>query len=178
MTKTRKSEKKMMTEREERGQYELIEYARINTLYHRRRQAFFESWEGWIKVLSIVAGSGAVVAALQPAPLLGVILAATVAVANAATLAFGTSRKAVLHNTLARRWFELEGELIAAGDEKAAVANVEQKIPAIEQEEPPILTGLARACERQVLHSMGHKVKPQRLRERLFGQFIDFQSPA
>lgn len=170
-----------MAKHERRDQYELMEYARISTLYHRRRQAFFEGWEAATKAASIIVGSSAVVSAMQTMPELTAALASIVAIVNALALVVGTSRKATLHNSLARRWLELEGKLIASKGDPELVSSAEATIPQIEQDEPPSLGGLVRVCTREVLRSMGHTgtaLPTIPLHQRLLAHYVDFQITA
>src|SRR5688572_15941567 len=95
---------------------QLRQYLRISVLYHRRRQDFFEFWETITKAASLIFGSGAALALMKNNPELAAYLAFAVTAATLVALVAGTSRKATLHATLAKRWLDLEHALIHCGD--------------------------------------------------------------
>jgi hypothetical protein len=167
-------------EEQKMSYYQLMQYARISTLYHRRRQDFYETWETISKALTLILGSGSAFAVLkQQYQFEAAFLAFAVAVVSAIALVVGTSRKATLHNSLARRWLDLESQLISTRGDEERICDLEAKIPQIEQDEPPELGGLIRVCTREVLRSKGHPEAelPQiPLRQRLLAHWVDFQT--
>lgn len=136
---------------------ETLHNVRLGVRYHMRRQAFFEAWHRATGVVSLLAGSSAVVAVTGNLPLLTGVMAALVALAQAIDLMVDTRKYANLHNDLRRRYLEIEPELLdCQALTESEYRSVWGRIKTIEADEPPIRPYVADLCHNDVLHVAGY----------------------
>lgn len=160
--------------------HQLKQYLRMSILYHRRRQDFYEFWETVTKALALIFSSGAGLALLKDKPEVAAWLAFAVTAATLIALVAGTARKATLHASLARRWLDLEHDLIHCGDDVAQQRELEGRISLLEQDEPPTMGVLVRLCQREVMRAEGYdedRLPQVPWHHRWFAHWIDFQTP-
>ena len=130
---------------------------------HRRR--FYEFWTVVTPVLFLIAGSAAFVLHFKPLlPWLEPVLTGTAAVAAALNLAIGPAKKGDLHALLARRFLELEKEIVGIGTLRQDELNLLiRKRLDIELEEPPIKRLLDATCHFELLVAEGYTKTPPKV---------------
>lgn len=153
---------------------------RRSVRYHNRRRLFFDRTHKFSTFLSALFGTATVASALAHAGGNWVIVfAVAVAVFSVMGLVVGTAQAARLHYDLARKFIDLEKEIISikepTGDN---IASLKSQRLEIEAEEPPPLRVLDSICHNELLRAMGYssnefaKIKWY---QRLFSQLIDIQ---
>jgi len=147
--------------------------------YHQRRRRFFDGVDTLANMLSVIFGSaviyGILAANFQALALASAALVTVVATIN---LVVGSNRKAWLHADLARRFVELERQLLAEPDAQALRQARAVRL-AIEADEPPILRVLDSLCHNEVLRAQGqdtHSVGPISGWQRLLAHVFDWQA--
>lgn len=162
-------------------QYQLLFGIRRSVRYHMRRSRFFDLFHSFTNAIGVIAGSSAVFSALQDHPHVAAISAALVAVASAIDLVVGTGAMARLHNDLAKKFIQLEKEIILGGNptednlRRFSTCRLE-----IEAGEPPILRTLDRLCHNELLRAEGHPLETfvhVPWHQRQLAQFISFEPP-
>ena len=158
--------------------------------YHQRRRAFFEAVHTTAVALQVIAGSSAVTAAMAVAvangaePRDGVWaagFAAAAAVLAALDLAFGVSRRATVHVSLAQQFAQLEREMVphehdeTVGAETAA--GFRQRRLEIEESEPPKLRVIDLLCHNELVTSTYRhdKIYPIPWWKRCVGHVLDLE---
>lgn len=165
-----------------RNAYECMQVAKISVLYHRRRQAFFEAWDMTAKILALVSAAAVIYADKWGITWVAIAIAVLTAVVTMGVVVGGATRKAVIHNTLAARWLDLEADLIALGEDPGEddLTKIRQRFTQLRREELPELGALIRLCQREVLRGMGFGEEdlPQvPTHHRWLCHWIDFQTP-
>ena len=118
--------------------------------YHAYRRYFFEQWDRLNKIVMIISGAAVVVAVVGKSGPLTAFFAIVVAVLSAVDLVVGFDQNARRHDSLYRRFCELQQEIAVIRDPTAApVADLRRKRLAIEIDEPTILDLLERRCCRE-----------------------------
>lgn len=128
--------------------------------YHARRQAFYDFWSTLTNAVTIIGGAGTVWAVLDNT-FLGkdwrVYLPAVITVVATLNLVWGTIRSARLHSDLARRFSELEREMLKARPTAESLADFQAKRLVIEAEEPPVKFALDVLCHNELARAMGRE---------------------
>ena len=156
--------------------HDVLYRAELSSLYHQKRERFFELLDKSTKAVSVFGGSAALVNA--SAPLVIVYLAAIITFFSVAALVFGFSEKARRHSELKRRYRILIAEIMACGEDDFDDQNIRvwnEKLFMIEAEEPPTLSMLVRACQNEMAQAVGQPkhIHPIRMHERLLMNFFD-----
>lgn len=143
--------------------YRTLFGARKSIRYHQRRRAFFEAAHTIAVSLQVIAGSTAVAAIMgnvsgsESGWGWGAGLAATAAVLAALDLAFGVSRRATAHASLAQQFAQLEREMVPHehdGTVSAETATAfRQRRLEIEESEPPKLRAIDLLCHNELVIS-------------------------
>lgn len=165
--------------------YRTLFGARKSIRYHQRRRAFFEVAHTIAVAAQVIAGSSAVVAVVGGSGgsgwSWGAGLAALAAVLAALDLAFGVSRRATKHASLAQQFAQLEREIVPHEHDKdvdgeAATAFRRRRLE-IEESEPPKLRAIDLLCHNElVISTYRHdKVYPVVWWKRQFGHVWDFE---
>ncbi len=122
----------------------LIFTARMNVIYHERRESFYSKCLNWSSFVSVIFSSAAFVAIGDLFPdvikkeILVAIFASTVACLNGAILAFGVTDKVKLHSNYKMKWMEMLKECQhIKEDEKESVQIMIDKIMDLSASEPP-----------------------------------------
>ena len=166
-------------------QYRLLFGVRRSVRYHMRRCRFFDLFHSCTNAIGVIAGSSAIFSALQAHPHVAASSAALVAVASAIDLVVGTGAMARLHNELAKKFIQLEKEIILSGEPtEANLRTFTGSRLEIEAEEPPILRTLDGLCHNEMLRAEGYTpdkspdefVRVNWLQRRL-AHFINFEPP-
>jgi hypothetical protein len=146
--------------------------------YHSRRQGFYDFWSTLTNAVSIIGGAGTVAAFLDNA-LLGeewrLYLPAIITVVATLNLVWGTVRAARLHSDLARRFSDLEREMVTAQPTADALRSFQSKRVLIEADEPPIKFALDVLCHNELVRAMGiNQYREVTLPQRLLAHFLPF----
>ncbi len=125
--------------------------------YHRARESFFQWYANLFTFLTLLAGSGVVVAALSTAPkAVAVWCGVAVAAMQSLELVLQISLKARLHNGLASEFSALD-RVMAKNPimTDKALNELHADILTIEAREPPIKRYLDLICHNQVARAIG-----------------------
>src|SRR5436309_2201047 len=167
----------LLSQKEQRALSDLLFGVRRSIRYHNRRRRFFDGFDRLVKVLSVLGGSGAVVAITAKHPAAGVIFAAVVAILSAISLVWAPAQAARLYQDLARRFADLEYRIKRAGNVTPEQLNeFEAERLLIEADEPPIMRVLDIVCHNELCEAMGldecelYKVGPV---QSLFAEILD-----
>ena len=161
--------------------YGVLFGARKSIRYHQRRRAFFEGMHAIAVALQVIAGSSAVAAVVTKATALAASLAAAAAVLAALDLAFGVTRRATKHASLAQQFAQLEREIVPHEHDKSVdattVASFRQSRLEVEEHEPPKLRVIDILCHNELVTSTYRhdKIYPIGLVWRCIGHFIDVE---
>lgn len=139
----------------------LIFDVRRSVRYHMRRTRFFDHFHSFTNAIGVIAGSGAAVSVLTGHSTLTIWMGLIVAISSAVDLVVGTGQMARLHNDLAKRFIQLEKEMIIENDppgEERIKEFISRRL-GIEEDEPPILRTLDRLCYNELKRSMGYSEK-------------------
>lgn len=157
--------------------HNLLFDVRRSVRYHNRRRAFYDRMNASNTALSLVFGSAAAASALGEQSLLAVAFGLIVTVGSSLDLVIGSAQKARLHYDLARRFIDLEKQLIANPEpEPAALLCMQQERLSIEADEPPVLRVLDCLCHNELVKAMGYDEKHLTKvtgTQRFFAQFFD-----
>lgn len=142
----------------ERKSHDLLFGVRRSTRYHNRRRMFFDRLHKITVSFSIIFGSATVSIALSQAGRLWVsICAALVAVFSAIDLVFDAPQFSRIHNDLARRFIDLEKEIITSPVlSEEDIRRFTAKRLEIESNEPPVLRVLNILCHNELMRAMGY----------------------
>lgn len=148
---------------------------RRSVRYHRRRQSFFERLDLAADVLLVLLGAILIYGIFAPRPD-GLALAAAATFTAMMIIPLASApRQARLHAGLARRFIELECQLLAD-----PAHDLLQQISAarltIEMGEPPVLRVLDALCHNEQLRAQGqleYRVGPITQLQRMFAQWLD-----
>jgi hypothetical protein len=155
---------------------------RRSVRYHNARRAFYDFWNTLSNALAVLLGSATVGGIIgRVSAELTAVAAAAVTVVSTLNLVWGTSRMARLHADLARRFVELEKEIVGTmvtvervpGD--IVFALVARRLE-IEADEPPVKKILNSMCQNEVLRSEGFgedRFISIAWYQRMFAQFFD-----
>ena len=141
---------------------------------------FFDRFHKTSTFLSALSGTATLASVLARAgPEWTLTFAAAVAVFSVIDLVVGTAPLARLHNDLAKRFIELEKDIIRSKDATDVSVSVftAQRLD-IEADEPPPLKVLDSICHNELLRAMGYdKTEFVEIKwyQRLFSQFIDIR---
>ncbi len=126
--------------------------------YHNHRRLFFDRLDKFIKICSLVTGSGAFATAVSSHQGLTVMFAALVAVLSAINLVVAPAQAAQLHEELATRFADLECQIKRAGQLNSEQVNafIADRL-AIEADEPPALRVLDTICHNELCRALGYK---------------------
>ena len=137
--------------------HNLLFGVRRSIRYHNRRRRFFDGFDKFAKILSVIGGSAAVAAIVGSAHWAAVIFSTIVAVTSAISLVVGPAQGARLHAELAKRFARLEHDVVRSKRPDADRLNefVADRL-LIEAEEPPILRVLDTLCHNELCEAMGY----------------------
>lgn len=137
--------------------HDLLFGVRRSIRYHNRRRRFFDGFDKFAKVLSVIGGSAAVAAIVGSAHWAAVGLSTLVAITSAISLVVGPAQGARLHAELAKRFAKLEHDIVRSRHPDADRLNeFEAERLLIEAEEPPVLRVLDTLCHNELCEAMGY----------------------
>lgn len=137
---------------------DLLFRVRLSTLYHQKRERFFELLDKCVKAVSVIGGSAALSRLTTPNVLLAI--AATITATSTLALVFSFSERSKRHAELARTFRNLEGEIVAAGERDYKESDLSEwtaKERSLESSEPPALGMLVVACHNELSVALGHR---------------------
>ncbi|MBY0579402.1 MAG: hypothetical protein K2P57_10200 [Burkholderiales bacterium] len=135
--------------------HEIIYRIQLSSLYHRKRERFFDFADKITKAISLALGTAAISSLLDADK--KALMGALIAGASMLSLVFGFAEKARKHAELAKSYLDMESEIIGAGtlDDFAILDKFESRVMAIEAMEPPTLRTLARICQNEINLAIG-----------------------
>jgi hypothetical protein len=156
--------------------HSIVYRARLSSLYHRRRERFFELCDRWIKAIAVIGGASTMAKVLDQDAL--VLTGAIITVSSAIGLVFGLSERARRHAELAADFKKLEAAIVAAGETtftEAQLAEWESQAVMLESKEPQTLGALVVICQNEIATAENHPdtIVPLKLHQRLLAQWID-----
>jgi hypothetical protein len=147
--------------------------------YHTYRRKFFDTLGVWTNFLTIVGGSGAVVAAVQSNKVMGMIFGSVAGAIAAFDLVLGFSIRARDHHDLCKSFSELEREMTTADNSRSheLYAKFRNRRLEIQEGEPPILRVLNNYCHNELCRASGKEAHNVTLSfwQELFKQWFDFR---
>ena len=160
---------------------DLLFGVRRSIRYHNRRRGFFDRYHTVTNAVSVIFGSATIFAVLSAVDKrYALIAAALVTVFSVIDLVVGTSKMARLHESLARRFIDLEAAIVSIAVDKFTPDDLRKCTTErlqIEADEPPVLRGLDSLCHNELARAME---KPHEefvhvaWYQRPFAQFFDF----
>ena len=127
-----------------------------SVLYHRKRQAFYESLDTWSDIALLLMGSGVVALGVQDSDRLQLLVGIAVAAMSVVKLILAFGRRAGTHSRLVYAFTRLQIELEAtSGGDDAVIQRVCSERLALEEGEPPVMRGLDVICHNELLVSIG-----------------------
>ncbi len=159
--------------------FDLLFGVRRSVRYHVRRRRFFGRARKLITFLTAMAGVATlalVLAKVDPRWVLGA--AVLVSLTGVIDLILDTAGGARLHGELARRFIELEMDMVEAGENIAdqQLREFAKRRLRIELDEPPTMRVLDCVCHNELVQAMGqgreYEVNLTRM-QRFFANFLD-----
>ena len=166
--------------------HNLLFSVRRSVRYHDKREGFFLAVRNTVDFIIFLTGTAAALIIVQLLganwPLLAkVIVPLAGAICTGIVLVLQVGNKAMLHNSLKRRFIALEQKMVACeGTAKAKqVKRLQLERLEIETEEPPIKRVLDTICHNELIHAMGSEHRDQiqdvSQLQRLFAHFFDYR---
>lgn len=150
--------------------------AQLSSLYHQKRERFFELLDKLSKALSIIGGS-AIISKLISSDSLPYI-AAAITIASTLSLVFSFSERARKHSELSAKFKDVLVKIASSGERKLIEEELNAwaaKICELEISEPPALGLLVVHCQNEIAIAKGQldMVKEIGTIERLFMHIFD-----
>ncbi|RQZ24047.1 hypothetical protein DIE14_23100 [Burkholderia sp. Bp9017] len=146
--------------------------------YHQRRRAFFDRWDQLGNVFSLVFGSAAIYGVLEADyKTLALVASGLVTILSAVNLVFASAQRARLHHDFARKFQEIEQEMLVSPDEQV-LQDVSRKRLDVEADEPPVLHVLNCLCHNEQMRADGYpasNLAKIKWWQRMFAHFVDLR---
>lgn len=160
-----------------RKYHDLFFGVRRSIRYHTRRRAFFDTCHTVVNFIGVVFGSATILGVLGTMGQGWTIGAAViVTVSSALDLVIGTAGKARVHHDLARRFIELEKQMLVGEQSEENLVRFTNERLTIEADEPPVKRVLDLLCHNEQARAEGydpkHFVKVP-FYQRWLAQFVD-----
>lgn len=157
---------------------DLLFSIRRSVRYHNRRRSFFDRWHHAMTVLSFIGGSGVFFTLLKElGDIYPLMLSAIIVVASAIDLIFNFTAKARAHHDYARKYFEIEKDMIRHGKDfdDNLIRDWTVRRLDIEAEEPPVLHVLNVICHNELCRALGKYDDIEHICycQRILAQYID-----
>ncbi len=136
--------------------HDLLFGVRRSIRYHNRRRRFFDGFDKFVKIISVVGGSAAVVAVTGKLPAFAIASSAIIAIFSAINLVVGPAQGARLHADLAKRFSALEYDMARAETNEDSLNKFRAERLLIESDEPPIYRVLDTVCHNELCEAMGY----------------------
>ncbi|MFM8332628.1 MAG: hypothetical protein ACKN9T_13140 [Candidatus Methylumidiphilus sp.] len=164
--------------------HRLLFGVRRSIRYHQKRIAFYSFCNTITNVLVLICSSAAFSLLLaNRQDKISMYCSLFVTIITTVELIIGTTRKSVLHESLKRRFINLEQEIMNTEETKTKQKYTKfyKERLFIETDEPPPLRVLDAICHNELMRSMGYDksgLATIKWYQRLFSQFIDIKSHA
>jgi hypothetical protein len=148
--------------------------------YHEKMCAFYGVWRDWIKIVSVIAGSGVFLLLLASATHFAEVVAAFVALWSILDYVINPAEKADKHCDLGKEFTELAIRLARADRTIATYGELSAVRLEIEKSEPPckrLVDFQARNDECRAREFPPEDIIPLSLPQRWFGYFATFGLP-
>ena len=157
--------------------YEALYRAELSSLYHRKRERFFENFDRIAKVIAIIGGS--VAFANVGGPELVRWSAAVITLTSTVALVFGLGERARRHAELASEFARVQSDIVAHGERDFSEEDIrrwDERTRLLEAKEPATLGALAQLCQNQlnIAHAHPERVMSLPWYQRLLAHFWDF----
>ena len=165
--------------------HRLLYEIELSTLYHRKRERWFDAWDRLGKAIALIASSAAFAKIVGDAvgdSWIARSVAGLVAVTSALSLVFAFSEKARRHGEFAKSFCEIGAELAKKGErdfDEEDLSQCDSKIRLLEAQEPASLGALVRLCQNELAIAQGQPQSVTKISvlQRLFAHVWDFKSP-
>lgn len=129
--------------------------------YHAYRRAFWDAFNNFSKILTIISGTAVLVSIVGEYKLWATAMAVVVAITSATDLVLGFSEKARKHDGLYRA-FSLLAQEIAENDgpDAQTISRWQRRRLEIEMDEPLIVDWLERRCSGEEARARGCALRP------------------
>ena len=137
---------------------DLLFSVRRSIRYHNRRRSHYDRFRKFNTIISVIGGSAVIAAILGKAgSIWPLTFSAIVAISAAIDLVINSSQMARFHHDLARKYFEIEKEMVSCGQAtEDQVINWTERRLTIEAEEPPVLHVLNTICHNELCRALGY----------------------
>ncbi len=139
-------------------QYEHLFSVRRSIRYHSKREAYYSRSHYVATVVNFVAGTGAVIAALQnlESPTTVIALSALISAVSAVDIISNNARKSWLHSDLRKQFINLEAQQLRLDvTSNEILPTLMSKRLKIEAEEPPVHRALDIICHNELVIALG-----------------------
>ncbi|MDG6881066.1 Uncharacterised protein [Phocoenobacter uteri] len=168
---------KKSTEVLEQRKKSLLFDIRRSQRYHQYRIRFFAFWEKMTNFVSLVLSSGAVCSYASAYPNLVWIFSIILAIFSALALVVGFGNKARDHQSFLQDFSQLENDLIKSTLSDDLITDVEARMFALDNKEPPTLIALEQRCYNEQIVADGFDIDKYCVKiawyQRLFEQYFD-----
>ena len=96
--------------------HELLFRVRLSSLYHRKRERFFDLLDRWFKFATVVLGAASIARVLDLNPISRDVILAVITMCGALSLVFSFSERARRHSDFAKDYGSLESDIVAKGE--------------------------------------------------------------
>lgn len=138
----------------EQEHYEIMFHVRRSIRYHNYRRDFYDTLQLLTTFISLLMSSAAVATVLSNHKTSSMVISLVIASINAINLVLRSSEKGRLHTDLAKRFIEIEKNLISCEivtNEILRKCNAD--ILVIEADEPPVKVLLNARCHNEILRA-------------------------
>jgi hypothetical protein len=159
--------------------HEVIYRVELSTLYHQKRERFFELLDKNTKGVAVIGGSAALARLGGDEAL--VWIAALVTVSSTLSLVWGFADRARRHSDFANRFCMLASSILAKGHQdltEELVCEWEGRARELEASEPAALSVLVRICQAELNASRGVKYELPPWYQRIFAHVLDLPKAA
>lgn len=150
--------------------FDILYQVRLSSLYHRKRERFYDLLDKLTK-LTVIIGGSIVVSEFGFTKEAGI----TVAIVGALSLVFDYGVKARNHAQLAHDYGLLEATIEKTGERIFSEEDVNQwrgNLSMLEAKEPPTLTNLVKVCESELFSALGQKSEPLHWHKKALAHFL------
>lgn len=158
--------------------YKLEFGVRRSVRYNLRRRAFFEFWHRVTSASAVLFGSATLTSLFANLPAHWTAAAAgVVTLLGGIDLVIGLAARAWTHADIARRFIELEKQMVTAPRSDAELRRLINARLDIERDEPPVLGVLNVICHNDLLRAQGmySQIVPVTWFQRRLAHFVDFK---
>ncbi|MBR0573365.1 MULTISPECIES: hypothetical protein [Pasteurellaceae] len=171
---------KKSTEVLEQRKKSLLFDIRRSQRYHQYRIRFFNFWERMTNFISIVLSSSAVYSYATTYPNLALILSFILTIFSALSLVIGFGNKARDHQSFLQTFSQLETDLLKNLLSDDLITEIETRMFAIDNKEPPTLIVLEQRCYNEQIIADGFDTDKHCVKiawyQKLFEQYFDILS--